>query len=250
MLAWLCLKALDAILRCDRALFCAGVCISVLMTGCSPPCPPEVWKFEGPPASFVRLFVPLSPIDLDTACFRGRGRGCNWFLSPLRFCLWLSGHGRVSAPKNRWLKWQRMKLIARSGCADRWSNLTSSAPDWSAECGGEHVNWLVKGSLLYIRADSCELWEAGLMREIRACGQRRWKGPQPKYDSILKTWRSAGWTATQPQTNRFIPLEIEFASSAAASCWDVQQHVLEFVRVIVTATSSWTPFAWHCGQLI
>ena len=58
MLAWLCLKALGAILRCDRGLFCAGVCISVLMTGCSPPCPPEVWKFEGPLASFVLLLSP------------------------------------------------------------------------------------------------------------------------------------------------------------------------------------------------
>lgn len=159
MLAWLCLKALDAILRRDRGLFCAGVCISVLMTGCSPPCPPEVWKFEGPPASFV----PLSPMDLDTACFRGRGRGWNWFLSPLWFCLWLSGDGRVSAPKNRWLKRQGTKLIARSRSTDRWSNLTSSAPDRSPECVGEHLNWLLKGSLSYI-----------LEQTVLSCERRVW----------------------------------------------------------------------------
>lgn len=123
----------------------------------------EVWEATG---LFCPPFVPLSQMDLDTACFRGRGRGCNWFFSPLWFCLWLSGNGRVSAPRIRWIKWQRMKFKARSRSTDRWSNLTSSAPDRSPECDGERLNWLLKGLVLYIRADSMEMWEAGLMREI------------------------------------------------------------------------------------
>lgn len=90
-----------------------------------------------------------------------------------------------------------MTFIARSRSTDRWSNLTSSAPDRSPECDGERLNWLLKGSVLYIRADSTELWEAGWMRE-------RWKRPRPKYDNILKTWRSADWTWMQPQMQKQI----------------------------------------------
>lgn len=85
----------------------------------------EVWGATG---LFCPPFVPLSKMDLDTACFRGGGRGCNWFSSPLWFCLWLSGDGRVSAPRSRWIKWH-LKFLARSRSTDRWSNLTSSAPD-------------------------------------------------------------------------------------------------------------------------
>lgn len=56
--AWLHMKWLDPILRCDRGLFCAvgsDGSVSELVTGCSPPPSPEVWESEGPPAPFVLL---------------------------------------------------------------------------------------------------------------------------------------------------------------------------------------------------
>lgn len=139
------------------------------MTGCSPPCPPEVWKFEGPLASFVLLLSPSHRWTWTRLVLEAEEEAVIDFSFSL--LLWLSGDGGVSAPRNRWIKWQRMRFLARSRSTDRWSNLTSSAPDRSPECEGERLNWLVKGLVFYIRADSTELWEAGLMSEIRTSGQ-------------------------------------------------------------------------------
>lgn len=134
MQAWLHMKWLDPILRCDRGLFCAGGsdgCVSELVTGCSPPCLQRFRSLRGH-RPLLSSFCRWSP----TRLVLGRGTGSNWFLSPLWFCLWLSGAGCISALRNRWIKRQSVKFIANSHSADRWSNLTLSRPDRSPECGG------------------------------------------------------------------------------------------------------------------
>lgn len=45
-----------------------------------------------------------------------------------------------------------VKFIARSHSADRWANLTLSAPD-SPECDGELLNFPQKESVVHIRAE-------------------------------------------------------------------------------------------------
>lgn len=57
-LTWLFSQELDAVLRCDRGLFCAGVSMPAPVTGCSTPCLPRVGSLRGPPASFVLLSSP------------------------------------------------------------------------------------------------------------------------------------------------------------------------------------------------
>lgn len=127
--AWLHMKWLDPILRCDRGLFCTGGsdgCVSELVTGCSPP---RLLRFESLRGHWPLLssFCRWSP----TRLVLGGGKGSNWFLSRLWFRLWLSGAGCISPLRNRWIKRQSVKFIASSHSADRWSNLTLSGPDRS-----------------------------------------------------------------------------------------------------------------------
>lgn len=91
MWAWLHMKWLDPILRCDRGLFCAGGsdgCVSELVTECSPPRLLRFGSLRGH-RPLLSSFCRWSP----TRLVLGRGKGSNWFLSPLWFRLWLSGAG-------------------------------------------------------------------------------------------------------------------------------------------------------------
>ena len=134
ILARLCMKWLDPILRSDRSLFCTGGSdgyMSELMTGCSLPRLLRFWSLRGH-QPLLSSFCRWSP----TRLVLGRGRGSNWFLSHLWFCLRLLGAGCTSPPRNRWIKRKSVKFIASSHSADRWSNLALSGPDRSPECGG------------------------------------------------------------------------------------------------------------------
>lgn len=125
MSAWLHLKWLNPILRCDRGLFCtSGIdgCVSQLATGCSPPC---LLRFPCHP--FCRW--------TSTRLVWGRDTSCNWFISALWFWVWLSGANCISDPKKKLIKRQCMKFIAKSQSADRWSNLTLWLLDRSPENG-------------------------------------------------------------------------------------------------------------------
>lgn len=133
------------------------------------------WRGHWP---LLSSFCPPLTDGLGHGLFLKQGTGFNWFFPALWFSLWLSGDGRVSATRNRWLKWQRRKFIASSRSTDRWSNLTSSAPDRCPEC--ERLNWLLKVSVLYVRAGSTDLWEVGLMREIGLVDSRGEKDLSPK----------------------------------------------------------------------
>lgn len=57
-LTWLFSQELDAVLRCDRGLFCADVSMPTRVTGCSAPRLPRVGSLRGPPAPFVLLSSP------------------------------------------------------------------------------------------------------------------------------------------------------------------------------------------------